>query len=114
MHGDEVLHRITGAAGTQGLFAYIIAMGSLCKICADRKGLVYFSTARLFSALGWLALIVAIKMRTVTVVTKIVFSYPIFSILLSWLFLRGQEDLSPPVVIGCILIVVEAILVSLF
>jgi hypothetical protein len=52
VHGDEVLHRIAGAAGTQGLFAYIVAMGSLGKIGADSKGLGYFLIAGLFSAPG--------------------------------------------------------------
>jgi len=52
-------------------------------------------------------------MGTVAVVTTIVFSYPLFSLLLSWLFLRGQEDLGPRVIVGYVVIVVGVILVSL-
>jgi drug/metabolite transporter (DMT)-like permease len=56
---------------------------------------------------------VAMEMGTVAVVTTIVFSYPLFSLLLSWLFLRGQEDLGPKVIGGSVVIVAGVILVSL-
>lgn len=56
----------------------------------------------------------ALEMGTVSVVSTIVFSYPLFSLLLSWLFLKGQEDLSWRVIVGCLVIVMGIAIVSLF
>jgi len=47
-------------------------------------------------------------------VTTIVFSYPLFILLLSWLFLREEEELTWRVLAGCLFIVVGVIVVSLY
>jgi len=112
---DPILGAQVGAAaGTMGFFLYLAVTGKLSEIKANRRSLGYFSASGLLSSLGWIALMMAMQRGTVAVVTTIVFSYPLFSLLLSWLFLRGQEDLSRNVVIGCVVIVVGVILVSLF
>lgn len=112
---DAILGAQVGAvAGTLSFFLYLAATGRLSEIKAKRRSLGYFSASGLSSSLGWIALMMAMQRGTVAVVTTIVFSYPLFSLLLSWLFLRGQEDLSRNVVIGCVIIVVGVILVSIY
>jgi len=45
--------------------------------------------------------------------TSIVYSYPLFSVLLARLMLRDTETLTRRVVAGCVLIVLGVVLVSL-
>ena len=106
--------QIGAMAGSLCLLAYLMASGRLGEIRADRRGLGYFSAAGVTQALGWFALMVAMEMGTVAVVTTIVFSYPLFSLLLSWMFLRGQEEINLRVIAGCVLIVAGVIAVTLF
>ncbi|UCH57727.1 MAG: EamA family transporter, partial [Candidatus Bathyarchaeota archaeon] len=73
-----------------------------------------YSAAGAFQAVGWFALMVAMEMGTVAVVTTIVFSYPLFSLLLSWMFLREQEEVTLRVIAGCVLIVAGVVAVTLF
>ena len=115
IHPDPILGAQAGAAaGTLGFFLYLATTGGLSEIKAERRSIGYFSASGLASSLGWIALMMAMQRGTVAVVTTIVFSYPLFSLLLSWLFLKGQEDLSRNVVLGCVVIVVGVILVSIF
>ncbi len=112
---DPTLGAQMGAmAGSLCLLAYLITTGRLGEVRADRRGLGYYSAAGATQALGWFALMVAMEMGTVAVVTTIVYSYPLFSLLLSWMFLRGQEDLSLRVIAGCVLIVAGVVYVTLF
>ena len=112
---DPTLGAQIGAmAGSLCLLVYLIATGRLGEIRANRRGLGYYSAAGAFQAVGWFALMVAMEMGTVAVVTTIVFSYPLFSLLLSWMFLRGQEDVNLRVIAGCVLIVAGVIAVTLF
>lgn len=112
---DPTLGAQIGAlSGSLCLLAYLIATGRLGEIRVDRSGLGYYSAAGAFQAVGWFALMVAMEMGTVAVVTTIVFSYPLFSLLLSWMFLRGQEDVTLRVIAGCVLIVAGVVAVTLF
>ena len=112
---DPTLGAQIGAmAGSLCLLGYLIATGRLGEIRADRRGLGYYSAAGAFQAVGWFALMVAMEMGTVAVVTTIVFSYPLFSLLLSWMFLRGQEEINLRVIAGCVLIVAGVVAVTLF
>ena len=112
---DPTLGAQIGAlSGSLFLLAYLIATGRLGEIRVDRSELGYYSAAGAFQAVGWFALMVAMEMGTVAVVTTIVFSYPLFSLLLSWMFLRGQEDVTLRVIAGCVLIVAGVVAVTLF
>ncbi len=112
---DPTLGAQIGAlSGSLSLLAYLIATGRLGEIRVDRSELGYYSAAGAFQAVGWFALMVAMEMGTVAVVTTIVFSYPLFSLLLSWMFLRGQEDVTLRVIAGCVLIVAGVVAVTLF
>ena len=112
---DPTLGAQIGAmAGSLCLIAYLIATGRLGEIRADERGLGFYSAAGASQAVGWFALMVAMEMGTVAVVTTIVFSYPLFSLLLSWVFLRGEEEVNLRVIAGCVLIVAGVVSVTLF
>lgn len=112
---DPILGAQVGAvAGTIGFTLYLAATGRLDELKLERRSLGYFSAAGLVASVGWIALMMATRLGRVSVVTTIVFSYPLFSLFLSWLFLRGQEKISWKTVAGCIVIVVGVILISVF
>jgi uncharacterized membrane protein len=79
-----------------------------------RRDLGYFTSAGVVAAAGWLAFMMATEGGPVSVVTTIVFSYPLFSLLLSWVFLRKEERLTLRLAAGCLVIVVGVVLVSVF
>lgn len=106
--------QVGAAAGVLSFLLYLATAGKLKEITADRSALGFYSAAGLSSSVGWVTMMRAMQMGTVSVVTTIVFSYPLFSLLLSWLFLRGQEDLGWRVIAGCLIIVMGISLVTLF
>ena len=112
---DPLLSAQIGAvAGVLGFFIYLTLSGKLGEVKADRSSLGFYSIAGFSSSVGWITLMKAMEMGSVPVVTTIVFAYPIFSLMLSWIFLKGQEDLGRRVVTGCLIIVSGVIIVTLF
>jgi DME family drug/metabolite transporter len=80
-------------------------------ICRGRP-LVYFAAAGLMENIAVFLNIVALGMGTVSVVTPLYGTSPIFTLLLSFFFLRGIERLSGRLVIGTVLIVVGIYLLT--
>jgi uncharacterized membrane protein len=105
--------QIVAISGTLSFLTYLAISGKLSEIRVSKRSIIYFSTSGLVLGIGWIAFMTALEMGNVSVVTTIVFSYPLFSLILSWFFLKGQEDLSLRVVTGCIVIVIGVILVTL-
>ena len=69
--------------------------------------------AGLVGGVGWVAIMKAMNMGTVSVVGTIVFSYPLISLVLTWLLLRGQEKITTRTVLGCVTVVAGVVLVTL-
>ncbi|MGD2141945.1 MAG: DMT family transporter [Candidatus Bathyarchaeota archaeon] len=115
IQSEPILGAQVGAvAGTISFLLYLAAAGRLKEVRIGKKSLVYFSAAGIIASIGWISLMQATKMGRVSVVTTIVFSYPLFSLLLSWFLLREQESITNEVITGCVVIVAGVILVSLF
>ena len=106
--------QVASVAGTLGLLGYLMASGRLSQLKVGRRDLVYFTSAGVVAAAGWLAFMMATEGGPVSVVTTIVFSYPLFSLLLSWVFLRKEERLTLRLAAGCLVIVIGVVLVSVF
>jgi drug/metabolite transporter (DMT)-like permease len=106
--------QVASVSGTLGLLGYLMASGRLSQLKVDRRDLGYFTSAGVVAAAGWLAFMMATEGGPVSVVTTIVFSYPLFSLLLSWVFLRKEERLTLRLVAGCLVIVIGVVLVSVF
>ncbi len=61
---------------------------------------------------AWITLTMAINLGSVSVVTSIIYSYPLFSVLFSRLFLK-DEPVDRLMIIGSVLIVLGIAVVSL-
>ena len=114
VQSEPLLGAVAGAvAGVLCFSIYLAVSGKLGEIKATRRSFVYFTACGLVSAVGWFALRMAMQAGTVAVVTTIVFSYPLFSLILSWLFLK-EEKITRRIAAGCVVIVAGVVTVSFF
>lgn len=91
---------------------FMLATGQRDALIVRGRPLAYFVAAGLMENIAVFLNIVALGMGTVSVVTPLYGSSPIFVLLLSFFFLRGVEVLTARVVTGTALIVVGIYLIS--
>ena len=110
---DPYLSSQRGAAA--GLLFFVVYLAFTSRAGSLRIGmlsLLYFSATGIVSSVGWIAMMKALELGSVSVVTTIVFSYPLFSIIFTRLMIR-EEPLRGTTVIGSILIVLGVVIVTL-
>ncbi|MEM3384411.1 MAG: DMT family transporter [Nitrososphaeria archaeon] len=78
----------------------------------SKTGLLYFMATGIVMSIGWLAMMAALGLGSVSVVTTIVYSYPLFTLLLSRIFLK-EEKFGEREVFGSILIILGVVMVTL-
>ncbi len=93
---------------------FLLASGQGGAMACRGRSLVYFTLAGLAENLSVFLVVVGLSMGAVSVVTPLVSTAPIFVLLLSPFFLRGIELLNARLVIGTVLIVGGAYLVTAF
>jgi drug/metabolite transporter, DME family len=91
---------------------FMLATGQREALIVRGRALAYFAAAGLMENTAVFLNIVALSMGTVSVVTPLYGSSPIFVLLLSALFLRGVERLAARVVAGTLLIVLGIYLLT--
>jgi DME family drug/metabolite transporter len=91
---------------------FMLATGQRDALVVRGRALAYFAAAGLMENVAVFLNIVALGMGTVSVVTPLYGSSPIFVLLLSFIFLRGVEVLTARVVTGTLLIVLGIYLIS--
>lgn len=92
--------------------AFLVASGRHRGIRAQGRSLAYFVAAGVAENAGVFLTVVALSLGTVSVVTPLTGSAPIFVLLMSVLFLRGVERLTASVVAGTVLIVLGVYLIT--
>lgn len=85
--------------------AFMLASGQRSALICRGRPLVYFAAAGLMENVAVFLNLVALGMGTVSVVTPLYGTSPIFTLMLSFFFLRGIERLTGRVVTGTALIV---------
>jgi drug/metabolite transporter (DMT)-like permease len=100
-------------AGLVAFVAYLAATNGFGKINVNRGNAPWLVGSGIVNAVAWIALTMAISLGRVSVMTAIVYSYPLFSVILARLFLRDIENLTRYTVAGSVLIVIGVVLVSL-
>ena len=103
---------VTTAAVAFG--AFMLASGQRRSLVSRGRPLAYFAAAGLMENIAVFLNLVALGMGTVSVVTPLYGTSPIFTLLLSFFFLRGIERLSGRVVAGTVLIVAGIYLLTAF
>jgi drug/metabolite transporter, DME family len=112
-HADPVFGSAVNATTALIAFSLFLAVsGQRDAVACDRRSVGYFVAAGLAENAGVFLTVVALSLGTVSVVTPLAASAPIFVLLLSFAFLRGIEVLSRRIVIGTVLIVLGVYLIT--
>ena len=102
---DPFLSTQIGAmVGLLFFVAYLIVTAQMSNLRISKANFLYFAATGLASSVGWLAMMKALELGSVSVVTTIVFSYPLFSIFFTRLMIR-EEKLNRRTILGSVLIV---------
>ena len=110
---DVFLSATTGAtAGFLFTAAYIVATKQTGSLRINRLSLSYFAACGLLSSAGWLTMMTALEIGSVSVVTTIVYSYPLFTLLFTRILIK-DEKLTTRTILGSALIVAGVAAVTL-
>ncbi len=110
---DPFLSATTGAvAGLAFISAYLAATGQTRDLGIGRQSLACFAATGVLSSVGWLAMMAALETGPVSVVTTIVYSYPLFAILTTRLLMK-EEKLTTRTIVGSVLVVLGVAVVTL-
>ena len=113
VESDPFLSAQVGAAsGLLFFLVYMILTNQGGGVKASKTNLLYFIATGVFMSMGWLAMIEALTLGSVSVVTTIVYSYPLFTLLLTRLLLK-EERFGVREVVGSILVVFGVAFVAL-
>ncbi len=80
---------------------------------ASKKGLFFFVLLGVANFLALTGLFFALEKGDVVVVTPIISAQPLFVLLLSAMFLRGKEQITPMMIAGAVLIVLGGALIGI-
>jgi len=112
---EATLGAFVGAASSLISFAaYLAANRSLGAVRFSRRSLAFFTVSGVVVSLGWLSMFNALLVGEISVVATLIGINPFFSLLFSWLMLRGSERLGWRAIVGCFVIVAGAAFVTLF
>lgn len=117
--GTNILpHSVLGAqfstiAGLAACVVYMGMKGSL-KLNYERDSTPLLAGSGVINSIAWITLTMAISLGKVSVMSSIIYSYPLFSVILARFLLRDTESLTRNTVLGCVFIVIGVVIVSLF
>jgi len=74
---------------------------------------MYFAASDCFEAMGALLTLVALTRAHVVIVSPIVATTPLFSLIISLIFLRGKEQVTSRTIIGTVVVVAGTIAITL-
>ena len=92
---------------------YLVATNRFNKIDVNRDNAPLLVGAGVVNAFAWIVLTLSISLGRVSVMSAIIYSYPLFSVILARFLLKDTEVLSKYTVAGCVLIVLGVVIVSL-
>jgi drug/metabolite transporter (DMT)-like permease len=110
---DPFLSATTGAvAGLIFITAYLTVTGQTRDLSISRGSLACFAATGILSSIGWLSMMAALETGSVSVVTTIVYSYPLFALITTRLLMK-EEKFTTHTIIGSTLVVLGVAIVTL-
>jgi len=100
-------------AGLVAFLAYLGLTNGLNKIAVTRDIAPLLVGSGIVNAFAWIALTLSISLGRVSVMSAIIYSYPLFIVILARFLLKDTEVLTKYTVAGCVLIVLGVVIVSL-
>jgi len=112
---DSVLGAFVGAASSLVSFLlYIVTTKRVAEVRLSRNSVKYFIGSGLAVSAGWLTMFAALSTGSVSVVSALIGTNPLFSLALSLVFLRETEDINRRIAAGAFAIVAGAAIITLF
>lgn len=112
---DSVLGAFVGAASSLvSFFLYIVTTKRVAEVRLSRNSVKYFMGSGLAVSAGWLTMFAALSTGSVSVVSALIGTNPLFSLALSLVFLRETEDINRRIAAGAFAIVAGAAIITLF
>lgn len=110
-------HAVLGAQASTlaGLIAFVLYLGAkrgFKDIQVNKQNIGWLAGSGFVNAFAWITITMAINLGRVSVVSSIIYSYPLFSVILSKVLIR-DEAINRYMVAGSILIVLGVAIVSL-
>ena len=96
---------ITTATSLVCLLGSLLFSGKKQSIKIDRESLPFYGSAAVFALIGQLCTFIALNGGQISVVAPLINTTPLFAIAFTALFLRGEEKITPMVLIGVVLLV---------
>jgi drug/metabolite transporter, DME family len=96
---------ITTATSLVCLLGSLLFSGKTQSIKLDRRCLPFYGCAAVFALIGQLCTFIALNGGQISVVAPLINTTPLFAIAFTALFLRGEERITPMVLIGVLLLV---------
>ena len=96
-----------------GAVPYTLWTGGERKLIWHRRAVIDFFLSGFFEALGALLTLIALTTGRVVIVSPIVATTPLFSLMISLIFLRGREKITTVTVLGTMAVVVGTIAIAL-
>ena len=110
---DPFLSTTIGAvSGLLFISIYLALTGQTRDLGINRSSLAYFAATGVLSSVGWLTMMKALETGPVSVITTIVYSYPLFALLFTRFLIR-EEKLTAKTVVGSTLVVLGVAIVTL-
>jgi len=111
---DSAFGALIGAGSSLVSFAvYLVATGKIEEIRLDDESKKYFVASGVVVSLAWLSMFTALAGGKVSVVSALIGANPLFSILLSLMFLKDSEELDAKIIAGCLAIVAGVAIITL-
>jgi uncharacterized membrane protein len=112
---NPVFGATIGASVSLGMYLLYLVASKRVKAAyssLDRRSLLSFVFSGICTSLAWILSYTATSQGPVTIVSSLVSTYPLFSIILSYIFL--QEEITIQILIGCLVIITGVIIISGF
>lgn len=112
---DSSLGAFVGAASSFVSFlVYIVSTNRVADVRLSKNSVKYFVGSGLAVSAGWLSMFSALSTGSVSVVSALIGTNPLFSLALSLVLLREMETINRRVVAGSLAIVAGAAIITLF
>lgn len=111
---EPVLGAVVGALASLLTYPIVLRlMNRQGEIKLTKGSLPYFAAAGVSNSVAWISMFIATQRGSVSVVSAIIGANPLFGLILSALFLRGVERITPRIIAGCLVIVAGVMVITL-
>ncbi len=112
---ESAFGAVVGAMASLTVFSiYLLVSQKTNELRVNWEGGKFWVVNGVVVTLAWLSMFTALTRGKVSVVAALGGTNPLFSVILSVIFLKGSEELNSRIIMGCLAIVAGAMVITLF